>query len=409
MLAAGSASPRPHRAVSRSRVTLLLAVSGAALLAACGGPSESVPKAAPPATAAPAKPVPAATAAPVAKAAPTSAPAKPAQKVKVLGGTALTAASVAFAPYLSIATALGWLDAEGLDVTIDNIDTATLLTMVTRGELDFFIGAPEALLPVEARGTKTGVKFAYSYYTRPWFWLAVNPDSPIQSVAQLKGKTIGLSSLGPPQLPALASYLREAGLKTDDVTTVAVGNQVSAAQALQKGEIDAMLQIANTFVTFENAGFKYRYFPKPKGLENLFGASYYVHERTLTDRAKKDALGRYFRTVAKSVLFAQTNPEAAVRVHWKVRPESKPTGQAEDKALADSRRQIEVAMEHAGKAQSGRWGEFTREQMKAYIDFLGLSQQLPDPDALFTTAFLQAANDWKEDEVVQLAKTYRAQ
>ena len=370
-----------------------IALVSALLMAAC---------AAPPGAAAPAV-----SAAPTTVASAAASAKPPLATVALRGGTSLTASSVAFAPYLTIGKELGWLKDEALDVKIDNLDTAVALTLVTRGEIDFFIGAPESLLTVEAKGTKTGVKFAYKYYTRPWYWLAVLPDSPVKTADQLKGKTVGLSSLGVPQSPALESYLRESGLKPTDVTTVVVGNSVAAATALKDGKIDAMLQIANSFVTFENAGFQYRYLAKPKGLDDLFGASFYVHENVLTNPAKLEGLGRYFRVVAKSVLFAKTNPEATVRIHWKVAPESKPTGLAEAKALADGTRQIQVGMDHAGR--EGRWGEFTSKGMKAYIDFLGLSAALPNPDALYTTAFVKAANEWSEPEVVALAKSYKIQ
>lgn len=379
---------------TRREFLRLAALTSVGLVVACtGSPQPATPPVQPP----------------TAAAQPTVVPATAAPKietVKIRGATNLDPASVSWAPYFSIGAYLGWLKDESVDVQIDTIETATALTLVTKGDLEFLIGAPETLLGVEGKGTKTGVKFAYSYYTKPWYLLAVNPDSPIKTIAELKGKTIGLSSLGPPQIPAVEIYLRSAGLKAEDVKMVAVSNKVSAAQMLKDGQVDAMMQTANNMTVFENAGFTFRFFPKPAELDNLFGAGYYVHERSISNPTIKDALGRYFRVVAKSVLFMKTNPEAAVRIHWKVKPDSKPTGQSEEKALANAMRDLATTAEYAGKPSSGKWGEYNSDKMRAYIAFAGVSDTLKDPGYLYTTAFVQAANAFKDDDVVAFAKNY---
>lgn len=340
---------------------------------------------------------------------PTTAPppTAPPAKVVLRGGTQLNPVSVSWAPYFSVGAEVGWLKEENLEVQMDNLQTAVLLTLLTKGDAEFFIGAPEAMLGVEGQGTKTNIRFAYNYYTRPWYLLATTEDSPIKTIADLKGKTIGLSSLGAPQVPALMNYLREGGLKETDVTMVVVGNQVSAAQNLKDKQIDAMQQIANNFTIFENAGFKYRYFPMPAELEKLFGAGYYVHNRALSDPKLKDALGRYFRVVAKSVLFAKTNPEATVCIHWKVKPESKPKGQTDAKAMELGKRELEVAMQYAGtKPKTGRWGEYVAEMVRDYIAFAELSNKLKNPEDYYTNAFIETANNFNEAEVINFAKNY---
>lgn len=331
------------------------------------------------------------------------------KRVTLRGSTSLPATQVTWAPYLTIGMHLGWFNAEGLDVSIDNVPTATGLTLLARGDVDFSVQAAESVFPVEARGTRTGTRLAYNLYVRNWYLLGVVADSPIRSIAQLKGKAVGLVSLGPPQVPYVALYLREAGLRPEDVQLVAVGNQVSAAHMLSSKQIDATVQMAATFATFESAGFKFRYLPKPKDLDALFGSGISVNERSLSDPVKKDALGRYFRVLSKSLLFARTNPEAAVRIHWKLRPESKPTGQPEDKALANAKKVLSVVLEHTGRSRSGRWSEYLRDDVRAYVALLGFTAQLPDPEALYTAAFVDAANDWKEDEVIEFAKTYKVQ
>ena len=42
------------------------------------------------------------------------------------------------------------------------------------------------------------------------------------------------------------------------------------------------------------------------------------------------------RGVAKATVFGLTNPEAAVRIHWKVYPQTRPQGVEEPKALRDA-------------------------------------------------------------------------
>ena len=44
------------------------------------------------------------------------------------------------------------------------------------------------------------------------------------------------------------------------------------------------------------------------------------------------------RGIAKAVHFGLANPDAAVRLHWKLYPQSKPQGSDEARPLSDSRR-----------------------------------------------------------------------
>src|SRR5437868_1413759 len=118
---------------------------------------------------------------------------------------------------------------------------ANVQIALDKGDLEFGVGTPSFQLPLYAKGELPPIVNFYEY-TYPYKWdVAVKPESPLQSYAELKGKKIGVSGLGTTDYPVTRAVLKNLGIDPDqDVQWIAVGAGVSAGVALQRGVIDAL-------------------------------------------------------------------------------------------------------------------------------------------------------------------------
>ena len=77
----------------------------------------------------------------------------------------------------------------------------------------------------------------------------------IKTVADLKGKTIGISSPGSATHIFIARLLQKAGMKIEDAKYIAVGNGPSAVAAIRKGgELDALVNLDPNISELEAGG-----------------------------------------------------------------------------------------------------------------------------------------------------------
>ena len=154
--------------------------------------------------------------------------------------------------------------------------------------------------------------------------LAVNDDSPIKSVADLKGKRIGIVSLATGGMPLLKGMLRSNGLNPDtDVQIIATGAGAPALDALKNDRVQALMFWQSAITGFENVGAKLRVFRSPTWRAFPDFTLGTLQKTIDSDPAMVEAIAR---GAAKATLFAQTNPDCARRVHWAKYPSTKPTG-----------------------------------------------------------------------------------
>ena len=142
---------------------------------------------------------------------------------------------------LTIAEQQKLFEAEGLDVTIvDFAGGARALQAVIGGSADVVSGAFEHNINMQAKGQPMR---AFVLQGRaPQIVLAVSTRTMpnYKTVADLKGKKIGVTAPGS-STNVLANFvLAKAGLKPSDVSFVGVGAAQGAVAALRAGQIDAI-------------------------------------------------------------------------------------------------------------------------------------------------------------------------
>ena len=120
------------------------------------------------------------------------------------------------------------------------------------GNVKFSTAGGAGLLPI-LRGAP--VRFMFTTFSRPMFWLYSRPD--LRTVESLKGKKVGVSSLGSGPDSLLRELLKKRGLEGGrDVAILAVGSGTARFFALQAGSVDAAMLSIPANLMAQEAGFR---------------------------------------------------------------------------------------------------------------------------------------------------------
>jgi NitT/TauT family transport system substrate-binding protein len=160
---------------------------------------------------------------------------------QVLPGQDLTKLTVAYssrsiAPIdYFIGEQYGLFKAEGLDVRLVQIRANVAVIATLASEVDV-LGSITTAISAAQRGAP--IKVLAVALHRPLFWLVARPE--FKNISDLKGKVLGVVSLGGAQHTALRYMLRKGGLNPDaDVTTIVAGDVPAQLQSLASNAIQA--------------------------------------------------------------------------------------------------------------------------------------------------------------------------
>ena len=145
---------------------------------------------------------------------------------------------------LTIAEQLGYFKAEGLDVKIvDFAGGSQALRALVGGSADVVSGAFEHTVNMQAKGQK--LRAVVLMGRAPQIVLGVNPKTMagFKTVADLKGKKIGVTAPGSSTNVMANFVLAKAGLKPSDVSIIGVGAGNGAVAAMRAGQIDALANL----------------------------------------------------------------------------------------------------------------------------------------------------------------------
>jgi len=156
---------------------------------------------------------------------------------------------------LTIAEQLGYFKAEGLEVEIsDFAGGSRALQAVVGGSADVVSGAYEHTINLQSKaqifqafvlqGRAPAISMGVSLKTMPHY----------KTVADLKGKKIGISAPGSSTNMVANLILSRAGLKAGDVSFIGVGTAAGALTAFRSGQIDAMSNVDPIMTMLEQKG-----------------------------------------------------------------------------------------------------------------------------------------------------------
>ena len=161
---------------------------------------------------------------------------------------AITPEATAFA----VARDRGYYRQEGLDAQLIVMPSALGTQALLGGNVKFSTVGGAGLLPI-LRGAP--IRFMFTTFNRPMFWLYSRSD--IRSVENLKGKKVGVSSLGSGPDSLLREILKKHGLDGGrDVAIMPVGSGTARFFALQAGTVDAAMLSIPANLMAQDAGFR---------------------------------------------------------------------------------------------------------------------------------------------------------
>jgi NitT/TauT family transport system substrate-binding protein len=315
--------------------------------------------------------------------------------------------STAAAPF-AIAQKMGWFGEGGLAVQLIPVPgSSDCVREVATGDLPYAIPSPETVALMRLQGVK--MKTFYTAYQSNIYGLAVPADSPIQTVADLKGKTIGVTAMSSAGVVIVRALAADAGLNpASDIRIVVSGEGGQTAALLRNHQFDALSQFDAAYALVENAGIKLRMLdtaPIAKFPANGLVAL----EKTLTEhRAEAVALAR---GLAMGTVFMQANPQAAVAIMFALYPQTKPIGKPDAEALADGLRPLQARLHAWDLASSGatKYGENIVANYDGYLNFLTKHGALPPGVSgadVVTNDLIDDANRFDANAVRKQAMTY---
>ena len=108
--------------------------------------------------------------------------------------------SVGHSAHSSLPVVLNYWKEEGLDVTVTSVEGSVAgMQQLAAGNINIVSLGPEEIVIGREKGVK--IRGFYVQARETIFRVVVPADSPIQTVAQLKGKTIGVPALASGSVP----------------------------------------------------------------------------------------------------------------------------------------------------------------------------------------------------------------
>jgi len=233
------------------------------------------------------------------------------------------------AAYTSVPKKEGFWESEGLDVSIQSLDTGPAFQLLAEGKLDFLTAGSASGMPLVQSGAK--IKAIAAAYKLNVFYPAVLADSPITSLKQMKGKTVGLFTPAGSAVLMLNAILHEYGLTKSDLKgVVTVGTGAPAVNALKTGQIDIYFGYQGAYNTIESTtGVKLRRFTDDPLIAATAFASPGIWTRTSLIENNPQMVIHFLRGVVMGIKFSEANPTAAIRDHFSLYPQTKPQGSEE--------------------------------------------------------------------------------
>src|SRR5262249_22150534 len=224
---------------------------------------------------------------------------------------------------LTLPITLGYWRDEGYDVDLHTAEgSLQAVQQLVGGNAGFAAASANAIVLANIKSNQP-VRVAMAFQTSD-FALVVEESSPIKTVKDLKGATIGVVNLATGAIVSLNGLLHKNGMDpARDVQYVATGFGATAIQAIKSGRVQGLIYWGTAIAGFENAGLK---------LRKIVGDDWNTYpEYTLaimqgTAEKNPEMALAIARGAIKGMIFTRANPECAVKLHWAKYPAAKPGG-----------------------------------------------------------------------------------
>jgi NitT/TauT family transport system substrate-binding protein len=211
-----------------------------------------------------------------------------------------------------IAKEAGFYKEEGLNVDLVVMRGAPAVQALIGGTVPFSSSGGAGLLPI-IRGAPLRVIF--TTYVRPMFWLYSKPE--IKSIEELKGKKVGVSSIGSGPDSLLRILLKKYNLDGGrDVAILATGPGPARFFALKAGATDAAVLNEQAALLAQESGLRQLYsFTKGDEFVEVQGSIVLQDSLMESDPA---FVQKFTRATLKGLLYLRDNRAGSVAIHSRV-------------------------------------------------------------------------------------------
>ncbi len=324
--------------------------------------------------------------------------------IKTSMGPTTVDISTGHAGHSSLPAALGYWKEEGLDVNVFGVaGDAAGVQLVSGSKMDFVSLGGDPLLAARAKGIP--LKAVYMHARMPIGRFVVPKASGITKVADLKGKTLGMPVIN--RGTYVEAIFKEHGLDLQkDAKFVATGTGAPALLALKRGDVAGWMAWDTVVAELENRGMEFTEF-RPSTFDSQFGNVVVAREDMLRDNPK--LIVAMCRGIAKAVHFGLNNPDAAIRMHWSLYPQSKPQVTDEAKLMPDARRVFMSRFSGYELRGTKKYGEHLPEQWEFAAEIMKRQGHLTadfDVKSAYTNELIDQINDWDRGAVEARAKAW---
>src|SRR6516164_6975732 len=194
----------------------------------------------------------------------------------------------------------GYYRDEGLDVDLVVMRDTLGISALIGGNVDFASMSGAGLTAILGG---VPLRFAFSSFYRPMFWIYAKPE--IQDIKALKGKKIGVTGLGSGPDNLLRETLKRNGIEGGrDVVILALGLPSTVATALRAGSVDAGTISPPFNFSVRDAGFRELVSFLKEDFVELQG-SILMHERLL--QSDLALVEKFVRGTLKGLRYAREN------------------------------------------------------------------------------------------------------
>ena len=330
-----------------------------------------------------------------------------AQEKAVLG--LVTQPNLTYAPHY-FAKGAGFFKEEGLDVDLVPFDgTASLVPQLSTKRVLVGWATPDVVILSHQPGKDPlPLRFFYNG-SRVAPWEMVVPEaSAIKSLADLKGKRIGVGTLNFGNIPATRAMLKELGMEQGrDYQLQPVGAGAAAFVAFNSGQIDALNLFDAAHANLELTGAKIRRIPMPPQFVKATAHGLLTHEDNLKSNPK--LLAAFGRAFAKGMVACDAAPRQCAENFWRMFPNLKHSEGTEEKKLADGDAVLRYGMrKYLAFDTDKRWGNYDDQGLRNAVNGLHAGGQIADAkldvQKLYTNALVDDINRFDAQAVAAAAR-----
>jgi NitT/TauT family transport system substrate-binding protein len=212
----------------------------------------------------------------------------------------------------SITKEAGIFSKHGIDAEVILLTgSPRLMQTLIAGDIDYALGGTSSVLRARMRGADPVIIAGTTNFTGQR--VLVRPDSPLQRMQDLKGKTVGVTQYGSQGDTFFRDALRKVGLKPDaDVSILQMGGTPQVAAALVAGKVDAAVSGESSLMLVHQGRAKMLPGGNAKELKLPgIGATLNVTRRFIA--RDREGIMRFLRAYVEGLHYFRTNREGSIR------------------------------------------------------------------------------------------------